>query len=190
MVRVNNAEGARRSDVGIAPSEGCADGFGGVALALKLRSEHPTEFGHRQSGRIQQSERRVKFAFVVGVTELADEVARRYFLDGPVSETEPMPTAGVAEQASPYFFPIERPTTDKSRYEWIGPERTGGYKVLTTVRTQSKPRRAERRNFHGRGCRHLLRWSTSSRKKPGRRPGRSCLNPRRRAGRGGSWRWI
>jgi hypothetical protein len=45
MIRVNDAERARRSDIDIAPCQGCADGFGGIALAVNLRSEHPAELG-------------------------------------------------------------------------------------------------------------------------------------------------
>ena len=38
MVRMNDAERARRGDMDVAPGKGGADGFGGVALAMKLRS--------------------------------------------------------------------------------------------------------------------------------------------------------
>jgi len=75
VVRVNDAERARRGNIGIAPSQGGADRFGGIALAVNLWSEHPAELGHRQTGRIQQNKRWLKFALVLGVTEFANELA-------------------------------------------------------------------------------------------------------------------
>ena len=75
VVRVNDAERARRGNVGIAPSQGRADGFGGIASAVNLWSEHPAELGHREAGWIEQRETWFKFPLVVCVTQFADKLA-------------------------------------------------------------------------------------------------------------------
>jgi len=64
---MDDAGGARRWEVRVAPGDGGADGFGGIAFAACLRGEGPSYF--------RDASKRRKVALVVRETNFSDEMA-------------------------------------------------------------------------------------------------------------------
>ena len=78
ILRVDDASSSRRSEAGVAPGDGGANGFGCVAFATCLRGEDPTHF--------RQAFERWQVALVVGESNLSDKIAGLLFLNHPVTE--------------------------------------------------------------------------------------------------------
>src|SRR5882724_6442168 len=97
----------------IAPGHNLTRRFRRIALAVKLRSEHPTDF-RRILERLQTPP-------VVGKSNLAHEGAGRLFLNGPVAEAEPGPMTGVTQHSPPGLFSGKGLASDVARHRGVRP---------------------------------------------------------------------
>lgn len=76
---VDDAGGARRGEIRVAPSDGSADGFGGIAFSACLGCEGPANF--------REAFERGQIAFVIGETDFSDKIAGGFFFNDPIAET-------------------------------------------------------------------------------------------------------
>ncbi len=114
----------------IAPSDRGLYSLRSVALAVRVRGEHPTNFRHR--------ERRFDAALVIAEADLAREIACGLLLHHPIAEAEQFPMADVAQESGPGFFGRERSASDVARDYRIGPHGCRGSEIVHDMTTEDE----------------------------------------------------
>src|ERR1700728_867986 len=116
----------------IAPGHGCAYGFGGIALAVRLRGEDPSDLRYA-------IQRRFPISLVIGEANLTYRVAACFFLCHPIPEAQQRPMAGVTQKLRPGLFFRKRLTAYVSSYFGVRPHRGAVDKVVEAMAAEFKP---------------------------------------------------
>jgi hypothetical protein len=138
----DDASSLRRSEVRIAPGDGRAHGFGGIALAVCRRGQDPTDFRRAFEWWLQ-------IALVVGKSDLSDEITGGFFFDGPITKTQQLPVAGVAQKLRPGFFFGEGLATGVLCDFGVGPHGGGVQEILHAMGAELEARCFEDGDFCG-----------------------------------------
>ena len=81
VVRMDQAGGLGRGEVGISPGENRTQAFGSVAFAMCSGGQHPASLGNVPQGRIE-------IALIVREAQLADKALGGLLFRDPVAEAE------------------------------------------------------------------------------------------------------
>src|SRR5882724_6331574 len=126
VIGVNEADGARIGEAGVAPGEDGGNGFGGVAFAVHRGRKNPAGFAKIFDGRRE-------FAMEIGEADFTGKGGGGFFLEDPEAETEQRPVSGIAEKFDPGFFFGERAAANELRHGGIGPHRAAGGKIFQAM---------------------------------------------------------
>ena len=142
VIGMDEADGARIGEAGVAPGEDGGDGFGGVALALHGGRENPAGFA-------KIFDRWNEFAVEISEADFTGKGSGGFFLQDPEAETEKRPVSGVAEEFHPGFFFGERASADKLGNSRVGPHVAAGREIFQAMVAETEARRFDEGKFRG-----------------------------------------
>jgi hypothetical protein len=142
VIGVNDARGAGRPEVRVAPRDYGAGGLCGVPPALGLRSEHPTDFRNA-------CERGLQVPLVIGESNLSGKTAHCLLLNYPIAEAEQVPMPNVTQQPGPRLLLGERPAAYVPGYGGVGPHGGARDEIVQAMAPEFEPRGLDDRDLHG-----------------------------------------
>src|SRR5688572_21473593 len=139
VLRIDHADGRRRSEIPVAPSAYGAHRFGRQTLAVGRGDEGPADLRHAFN-------RRPHVAPELGKAAFAEEGSGRLVLGSPIAETHEGPVAGIAHDLGPSLLARERPAADMAGDDGVRPHRHARVEIPEAMGAQPHALGLEGRN--------------------------------------------